>query len=269
MSNTFPLTIITVTYNACADLKVTFDNVRSLKKKIDFEYIVIDGLSTDNTLELIRLNRDIIDLFVHEKDSGIYNAMNKALPILRGNWFVYLNAGDKFNENNMNIAFDYLCKSDSSIDILYGGYSFNYDERIIEVRPKKNLSCKDFLLSNPICHQATFYKSEHFVRNKKLFDEKYKLISDQVVLYQEFYKHSKIDCIDEILVEYDISGVSSIQRKKVLDERIKFTKNVIDSDSSYNTFYWVMRLNLLSVKHSVYEFMKRKNILDYYRRIKW
>jgi len=88
------LTIITVAFNDCKKLKITLDNLRSLKER-NIEYILIDGGSQDGTFELAKTYSDVISKFVFEKDEGIYDAMNKGWALAKpDNFILFLGAGD-------------------------------------------------------------------------------------------------------------------------------------------------------------------------------
>ena len=91
------ISVITVCYNCNFEIVKTIDSLKSQTCK-DFEYIVIDGNSSDGTLNTI-VHSDIVDKYVSENDSGIYDAMNKGFDMSTGDYIVYLNADDIFEDN--------------------------------------------------------------------------------------------------------------------------------------------------------------------------
>lgn len=99
------LTVITVCFNAAKDLKKTLDSVLT-QTFIDFEYLVIDGGSKDNTLDLLETYKLLfakagkIFRYVSEADKGTYDAMNKGASLANGEWINYMNAGDSFYANS-------------------------------------------------------------------------------------------------------------------------------------------------------------------------
>ena len=115
MDNFF--SIITVVLNAREDLANTIQSLKeqSFKK---FEYIVIDGNSTDCSKELIEKNKDFISKYLIENDNGIYDAMNKGLKISKGKYVGFINAGDKYTPNALNIIHKYL-KSNNEVDFIF------------------------------------------------------------------------------------------------------------------------------------------------------
>ena len=95
--------IITVVFNAKNDLIDTIKSLRQQNYK-NFEYIIIDGGSTDGTLEVINDNLDVVDKWKSEKDSGIYDAMNKGIDLCQGNYIGMLNAGDRYTPNGLTMS---------------------------------------------------------------------------------------------------------------------------------------------------------------------
>jgi glycosyltransferase involved in cell wall biosynthesis len=94
-SNAPLVTIITATFNAASHLPRTIQSVRELTYK-NIEWIVVDGGSTDQTVELIIKNEDVIDYWVSEPDEGIYDAWNKGVEKANGEWIAFLGAGDVY-----------------------------------------------------------------------------------------------------------------------------------------------------------------------------
>jgi len=92
------LTVVTVVYNARQDFLTTLANVKSQTVRSEFEYLVVDGASTDGTVDEIKAaaDRGEVDRWVSEPDQGIYDAMNKAVGLARGRWILFLNSGDVF-----------------------------------------------------------------------------------------------------------------------------------------------------------------------------
>ena len=88
------VSIITVSYNVAATLAKCIESVKTQAFK-NYEYIIIDGLSTDGTLAIIKRYDKAITYWRSEKDTGIYNAMNKAVKLARGKWFLFLGADDE------------------------------------------------------------------------------------------------------------------------------------------------------------------------------
>ena len=117
------VSIITVVYNGEKHIEQTINSVLN-QTYSNIEYIIIDGDSTDNTLNIIKKYEDKIAHFISEKDSGIYNAMNKGLALTKGEIISILNADDYYFENTLQQVVDIFSTSQS--DIVYGNMAVSY-----------------------------------------------------------------------------------------------------------------------------------------------
>jgi len=121
--------IVTVVKNAEKDILQT---IRSLKEQTfkNFEYLIIDGKSTDDTIKNIMKSKKYINLLISEKDKGIYYAMNKALKFVNGKVIVFINAGDIFVKNGLLIIHKKF-KKNPSADFVFGTVKRHYVESTI------------------------------------------------------------------------------------------------------------------------------------------
>lgn len=177
------LSIITVCYNAADDLKKTLDSVLS-QTYTDFEYIIVDGGSNDNTIILLKEYESLFSQlgksfrYISEKDKGTYDAMNKGANLANGEWINYMNAGDSFYSNiSLQLFFSKSINPNSGV--LYGDtfQVFNFGSGI--ARPD------DYKKDNPImpfCHQSCFVKTN--IMQKFLFDTSYKIVADHDLFYR-------------------------------------------------------------------------------------
>lgn len=144
------ISIITVVYNAKEVIEDTILSI--LKQDIEnLEYIIIDGGSSDGTIEIINKYCDDIDFFVSEKDEGIYDAMNKGISMANGQWINFINAGDKL------LFLD--IKSLNSLDTTHSCYFYNEEKEKIEINP----FTKFYLTHNTPCHQSIFYRKNELL----------------------------------------------------------------------------------------------------------
>ena len=156
MKHDTPLfSIITITYNAANELPATMRSVAE-QSFTDFEHLIIDGASKDNTLEVAKsLGTEMMTIY-SEPDKGLYDAMNKGLAKARGEYLIFLNAGDAFH------AADTLQKmataSKSSPDIIYGDTDLvDAQRRFVAKRhlsAPKQLTFDSFKRGMLVCHQA-------------------------------------------------------------------------------------------------------------------
>ncbi len=186
MSDKKPLTIITVCYNekeaerTCKSiLNQTFQN---------FEWIVIDGGSNKEILEIFDKYKERIDIFVSEKDNGIYDAMNKGIKLASNEWLNFMNAGDSYFEDT-TLEKVFLKNKYKDADILYGNCRQYRDDgsSFLSAFPKKLGYL--FWQSNCLNHQAAFIKKELFNRFG-LYDEQYRICAD----YEKYLLYEKEKC---------------------------------------------------------------------------
>lgn len=232
MSN-YKLSIITINYNNLEGLRKTFESVFDQTYQ-DFEYIVIDGGSTDKSRELIEKHSDKIHYWVSEKDNGIYNALNKGIKEANGEYVLCLNSGDSLYEDSTLEKTIPLLKSDAAI--VYGNSYFfnNIKKRPYVWCPPKVLSFR-FFYDDSLNHQSVFIKKE-LHEKFGLYDEKLKIVADW-----EFFLRVLSDSkttwnyMNIVVSKYDKSGLSEInielrelERVKVLREKYLFFVNGMD-----------------------------------------
>lgn len=122
-STSVPLSIITVCLNNYLGLVETVKSIESQTSK-EFEFIVIDGGSKDGSLAYLE-SLGIIDVFVSEKDNGIYDAMNKGSLLAKGRYLIFMNAGDTFYSNN-TVENCLSILNENKYDIIYGGQLYQF-----------------------------------------------------------------------------------------------------------------------------------------------
>lgn len=209
--------IIVVTLNNAEGLHRTLQSVRLLDYA-PIETIVINGGSDTETQRLLSDNSDIITLAISEKDTGIYNAMNKGIKHVSGDYTVFMNAGDTFaGRGVLSLVSNY------DGDIILGGEAYGGDTRTV----KPSMSLYD-ILSIGINHQAVYYRSD--ILRKYPFDESYSLIADLKSVVEPFVKESvSISCIPKTLAICEGGGLSKQRWREALAERQRIIDEVIPS----------------------------------------
>lgn len=166
------VSIITVNYNNAEGLRKTLESVKNQSFR-DYELLVIDGASSDKSSDVLGGYVSAIPQMrvVSEKDSGIYNAMNKGVDMSMGEYLIFMNSGDRFyDENSLRDSIPYL---EGNIDIVSGiAISEKYKMYPVQL---EDLSLSFFLKSS-MNHQATFIRRDLMVEYH--YSEKYKIISD-------------------------------------------------------------------------------------------
>jgi len=216
--------IITINYNNAQGLNNTINSVVEQDYQ-NYEYIVIDGGSTDESIEIINRCKDNIDYSVSEKDNGVYHAMNKGIRAAKGDYIIFMNSGDSFY--HVDTLSVYANNIEQDTGICYGHAAcFNSAEGISSLIQPSQLNLS-FWLFNGLNHQSTAIRRDLFDLYG-LYNEESKITADwqffvkAYLLYQVKFKY-----IDMMLCRYDMSGISSVptMAQLHLDERENFIKN--------------------------------------------
>ena len=219
------ITIVTVVFNGEKYLEETIQSV--INQTYDnIEYIIIDGGSTDVTLDIIKKYEDRIDYWVSEPDKGIYYAMNKGVNLATGDWANLLNSGDKFYNNKVlsSVGFDKIIE-----DIVFGKAIIYYKDLSFIRYANFNLKDKEWYLSKIPNHQCVFVSSR--VYKAVLYDVNYKYCADSVYLKKIF---SIFSCHEtgKLISRFELGGVSNVygtfkRYKDVTLDHIIMTKGVM------------------------------------------
>lgn len=193
------LSIITVNYNNAKGLERTIKSVIS-QSYHNYEFIVIDGGSSDDSLDIIKKYERYFDYWVSEPDGGIYQGMNKGLRQSKGDYVNFMNSGDCFYSTNV---LEHIFSLDTDADIITGTHVGS---------PHPNIG-KDGISLYTLCtgavdHQASFIKRDIALRHP--YDEKYRIVSD----WKFFIEALVIDnCsffyTETIVVDVDMTGISN------------------------------------------------------------
>jgi glycosyltransferase involved in cell wall biosynthesis len=201
--------IITVNYNNKEGLRKTIESVIHQTYR-DFEYIVIDGGSTDGSADIIREYDKQITYWVSEKDNGIYNAMNKGIAQAKGEYLNFMNSGDCFYANNI---LEKVSLHQSCADLIVGR-DYHYNEKIqkghASIQPPRTTMIHFFIAT--LDHQSTFIKRELF--DNSLYDENYRLVSDWIFFTEKIVKEQKhVQFIPDVICRREEGGLSEQLRE--------------------------------------------------------
>lgn len=213
--------IVTITYNAEEIVEKTIKSVINQTCK-DYEYILVDGLSSDGTMNIVNKYKEYFSTIVSEKDEGIYDAMNKGLNLARGKYILFINANDEISGNFVLENIKNEAKGEN-YDVIYGKAKLLYEgERRYAVRDIQ-FSEKNIRLGYMPCHQSTYIS---VTRMKELggFDTNYKLAADFDILSRVIKENPKILHIRDFLSNYMRGGSSTKNMEKGSIEVYKIIK---------------------------------------------
>lgn len=166
------LSIITVNLNNATGLKKTIESIKCQNFK-DFEFLIIDGGSTDGSIDIIKNNENLINYWVSERDAGIYHAMNKGIQKAKGRYLLMLNSGDWLTNKT---TLKGLKLKNHHEDIIYGNNIWVEDANTYKSNYPRILTYS-YLKQNSICHQASFIKRELHDRVGP-YNQHYRITSD-------------------------------------------------------------------------------------------
>jgi len=209
------LSIITINLNNCEGLKKTLYSVISQTYK-DFEWIVIDGGSTDGSRELIEEYSSYMSYWVSEPDKGIYNAMNKGVSHAKGDYCQFLNSGDWLYASD---TLEKVFSDNHDEDVLYGDYVQYFDDSNL----KRIVSVKDvtfFTLNNySLCHNVCFIKRQDMLDLP--YDENLKIMADWKFFLQSVLSGKSFRHVDVNVLYFNMQGVSNTNFKLFQEERTR------------------------------------------------
>ncbi len=234
MNSSLKISVVTVCYNAVNTIEETMLSVLN-QSYSNVEYIIIDGGSTDGTVDIIKKYADRLAYWVSESDKGIYDAMNKGIAIATGDYINFMNAGDRFF---LPTTIASIFSSLRTEDVIYGDTikitnSCNYIEHCL---PLESMA---FIL--PFGHQSTFIEKNTI--KKTPFNLHFKSAADYNQLYHIWENGAKFTYIPTVIAVFDaISGFSAINKEIVI-------KEVAEINGTINEKNWYFHFKLRIVKN--------------------
>lgn len=214
------LSIITVTYNAGESLGPTLTSVAE-QTFTDYEHLVIDGCSTDNTATLVKQLCTPRTVFTSEPDSGIYDAMNRGIDRSQGQYLIFLNAGDTFHTPQVLQDIATAIQENKEPGIVYGQTVLVDNERNY-VGPRHltapaTLTLESFADGMVVCHQAMAVLK----KITSLYSMKYRFSADYEWVIRCLQRSRHNIYLDEVLIDYLYEGTTTRNHRASLRERFK------------------------------------------------
>jgi len=241
------ISIITVSLNSVKTIEKTILSVLNQTYK-NIEYIVIDGGSTDGTIDIIKKYDDRISYWISEKDNGIYDAMNKGTGIAKGAYLNFMNSDDYFINDNIIYEIIPLIKNS---DIIYGDVEVRYKNfKVIKKEPTPK-----YLWMGPVNHQSSFIKKETL--KKYGYNTNNPIVADFEFFLNVYYHNGKIIKINKTIASFFNGGISQKNDLRVIKDcyntLIKFKKNIL-----FKIYYKILEIKPMLKKllpYSVFKFI--------------
>ena len=204
------ISIITVVRNGVSTIEQTILSVLS-QDYSDFEYVIVDGVSSDGTLDILEKYSDKIR-YVSESDAGIYDAMNKGVSLAKGDWLYFLGCDDIFYNNSV-LSNIFLKSKYLEFNVVYGNVLFLHSDIIYDGQFDDAK-----MYDRSICHQAIFYRKEIFVEYGN-FSTEYKTASDNIFnIYVYCFNPKAWHYVNQIVAIYNEKGASEFADPKFSDD---------------------------------------------------
>ncbi|MDX6745248.1 glycosyltransferase family 2 protein [Polaribacter sp. PL03] len=244
--------IVTVTFNSGETLKRTINSLLS-QTISNFEFIIVDGKSSDNTVDIIKsfeqgfAEKDIRFTWISEKDTGIYDAFNKGVKLAKGNWISFLGSDDFYTENALDLYAEQIKNQSKELDFIHS---------VVKVEGKKVIKdkweWKHFRKGMNIAHVGAFHSKNYF-KKYGLYNTNYKIAGDYELLLRA-KQHLKTHWFNEVTAIMADGGISNSQVKNVY---LETTKAKIESGkinyfvSKLYYFKWMFKYRVKTILNAI------------------
>ena len=218
--------IVTVTYNDLRGLILTYESIE-LQTYKNFEWVIVDGASNDGTVDYLKSVKGSVATLISEKDSGIYDAMNKGILKCTGQYIVFMNAGDVFSDAFVLQKVSNLILSNSKLyDVIFGGATLKFPNGSSLFRPARKL--ESYIWNGlPAIHQATYYLREKILNI--LYDLKYRICGDYYIIAALYRQGVSSVYLDSSLVDFRVGDTSYRNPTTVLIEGYRIQRDILNS----------------------------------------
>jgi glycosyltransferase involved in cell wall biosynthesis len=239
--NQFEVSVVTVVLNDENNIENTIKSIIHQSYK-QFEYIIIDGGSTDRTIEQINKYIYNVDIFISEKDEGLYDAMNKGATLANGKWTIFMNSGDTFHDDR--VLEKIFSENGSIIDrysVIYGLTYFlsNGRKKLRRNRPLHKIWC-----GMPASHQSILVRTNLLKMNR--FSMQYKINADYDLIYKLYSLHEPFIYLSNVVISVCNAdeGVS-----KTVDPKFTLRENFQVSKKYSAVHYQILLLCVNTMKY--------------------
>lgn len=248
------ISVITVAYNEETTIEKTILSVVT-QNYSPIEYIIVDGGSTDGTVDIIRKYESHIAYWISEKDEGIYDAMNKGLKYASGEWSIFMNSGDWFYDETV-IEKVFSDKYSSAIGVIYGAVEFRFANEEIIQQP---YSLPHILKGMAFSHQSAFVRTS--LLKQSPYNVHFRIVADYEFFLREYKLGVGFQYVPEVIASFDkLTGISAspsyLNYKKHLKELIELEK-IYNTETNYGLFYNLLCFRFL-LKNAILKIVPSK-----------
>jgi glycosyltransferase involved in cell wall biosynthesis len=230
------IAIITINLNNYIGLEKTIKSIKNQTFK-NIEFIIIDGGSTDKSVELIKENESIVTYWESKKDMGVYHAMNKGLNKANAEFCIFLNSGDYlFEEKTIESVLNLI---DKNVSLAYGLIQWENSTELWN--PKKDLKAFEMTKQSLIPHQGAFFKTD-VLKKMKGYKENFKVISDWGIMLEMIAKGYKTQKLSLIISYCEKQGISASLEDQIKKERRSYLLKYAKKTMIYGYLYSVKKI---------------------------
>jgi glycosyltransferase involved in cell wall biosynthesis len=268
VAQNFPLplvTIITVVFNGEKYLEQTIQSVLQ-QTYSNIEYIIIDGSSTDNTLNIIQKYEAVIDYWISEPDQGIYDAMNKGIQLATGQIIGLLNSGDLYTKKCIQRVVNLFNQNQFNDKLIISGamWRFDWEQKIKFKLIKKQEDVTKINQKMSLNHPATFV-SKKVYEIVGLFNTSYKICGDYDFILRA-YHNQEVDFVvtDSVFTHMMLGGISEQPKSLITRCHEQFSLRKDKINILKNIFYTILWLTNTLLKQSLKKYFGNNLLLKYY-----
>ncbi len=231
------ISVVTINYNYGHFLEETINSVLD-QNYPNLEYIIIDGGSTDQSLEIIKKYQNYFHYWVSERDRGWFHAMNKGIAAASGDWINFMNSGDTFASNDVLNSIDFSA---------LGNYAVVYGDTITDVivrKPNQDIDASMRKAEIFACHQSMFF-NRNLLQSELYFKENYKIYNDYELVLRIYNSHNNFHNLGDNLViaNYRLGGISSKKSWRARYDKLRILNEYFGMKGVlYNLVLYIKRI---------------------------
>jgi putative colanic acid biosynthesis glycosyltransferase len=245
--------IITIVYNGRNCIKKTIESVVN-QSYTNYEYLIIDGSSKDDTLKICEEHKCNITKIISEPDKGLYDAMNKGIDNANGDYIIFMNCDDTFYDELVLEKVALAIEANKHPDFIYGD-AIEVSEDESQQFLKKARSHKYIWYGMFTHHQAMFYKLDIIKKNNLKYDLQYKIAADYAFTAKYLKYCQSFLYLNFVFCGFKQGGISNINAKDSLDELIKIKKEILN--------YTKLGLQIFRIYHKILYILRYKFFIIY------